>query len=247
MMKAFLQRSLPILADISLLVGITLFLWLVRLFRDPWELGFIAIVLALGFAIRRTRPAVVQRMWRWGQQWMGRVLTVFVCAAIVVFLVSSFFWMNGPVKTSRGDITRRQFLTEMSGSLQQRTCQNYLSLLAPATIQTAGMLFSYYNRLSLSISDEEWSRISDDPQSLTEKKFSEGAFPFSFWTIGIFIKSIVYKSMQEDTFGCDVPDGYYDFFQFGELEELSPDMPEYAYFVIFGYLQDLELRAVTGG
>jgi hypothetical protein len=247
MMKALLSRSLPILADISLLIGITLFLWLIRLIRNPWELGFVSVVLALGFAVRRTRPSVVRKVWEWGRRWMGRMLAAVLCVAIVAFLVSSFFWLNGPVKTSRGEIPRWQFLSKMPASLQKRTCQNQITLMVPAVGQIAVPLFAENNRLSLSVSDEEWSRMSDDPQSLTEKKFSEGALPFTIWTINIVIKTTIYKSIQADTFACDLPDGYYDFFHFSELDELSPGAPEDSLFVILEYLRALEVRAVTGG
>lgn len=242
-MKEKIQRALPILADVLLLIGIPLVLWLLNLIRSPWKLGIITVILALGFAVRRTRPEFIRGVLEAGRRGIGKIIAFAVFLVLVSVLVAAFFWFRGPVETSQGNITRWEFLGQLVSAARKRTCQNQLTMLAPALMPIPLQTVGAYNRFSLEIDDDAWERMSVSPANMTERKFTEGMIPFVLWITGIELKSVMRIMAGSESSRCEWPDGYYDFFQLKELDDLSQGHPEDVFSIIEKQLSDMVSNA----
>jgi hypothetical protein len=238
-MKSKMRNALSIVADLLLLIGVGLALWLLNLFRDPWKLGVIVLVLALGFAVRRTKPDFVRGVWAAGGRWVGRIIAGAVILLLAGMLAAAFFWFRAPVKTAQGDISRWEFVGRLAAAARTRTCRNEISMVAPFVLSFPMQVAGGYSRLSLEIDDDSWERISKHPANITERKFAEGMIPFTAWMTGIEVKSIVLFLAGSGASRCEWPDGYYDFFRLKELEDLSPGHPQDVFSVIEEQMADM--------
>jgi hypothetical protein len=152
-----------------------------------------------------------------------RILRIIISAIILLFLIiiinKLYIWGNASVPKVNSSQTNFQFTGELLLTIKQTECQalylNTLLFVPQIFVKT----YQISSKIRNNLSAEQLQEIILAPANPTEKQFIEGDLAFAYWAEKIFVKTIIKNFIPKS--GCNLPEGYLNYFDYRDLEELA--------------------------